>query len=291
MGFYYIRDYICSDNTIDIKQFSLEINKYNTFYQDVSKSPVGKYSINIILETVEESLNYLEIYAPVIQSWAEEYLEKNRGLLWLYYGIEKGTYLTDYWKQSKTNIGNLKHIWPFLFDRKDINYKGFIIDLEGAQSTILYQRERQSTTNPNYKPFHPDGCSSGCSCWMLDDMEQWHEEELKEKQESRNIFFNSQLQKDFYPLAIQDLELLKEQWNKWSPEKGICKKYDTEIKTKMGQTPINLILSWIKDDFIYSPFSIFDWSDTFENVWTRIDSVNDFINAQRQKLKKIVDLL
>lgn len=291
MGFYYIRDFINNDNTIDIKTISLEINKYNTFYQDVSKSPVGKYSINTILETVEESLNYLEIYAPIIKLWAEEYLEKNRGLLWLYYGVEKGTYLTDYWKQSETNIGQLRLIWPFVFNRNDAKYKGFIIDLEEAQSEIVRQRERQSTSNPNYKPFHPDGCSSGCSCWMLDDMEQWFEEELKEKQESRNIFFNHQLHKDFYPLAIQDIELLKEQWAKWTPEKGKCKKYDTEIKTKMGQTPINLILSWMKDDFNYSVFSMFNWSDTFENVWTRIDSVEDFIICQRQKLKKIVDLL
>lgn len=290
MGFYYIREFINNDTTIDIKTISEEIKKYNTFYQDVSKSPVGKYSINTILETVEESLNYLEIYAPVIQSWTEEYLENNRGLLWIYYGIEKGTYLTDYWKQSETNIGNLKHIWPFLFDRINKNYKGFIIDLEGAQSEILRQRKRQDTSNPNYKPFHPDGCS-GCSCWMLDDMEQWYEEEHKEKQESRNIFFNNQLHKDFYPLAIQDLSLIKEQWNNWSPEKGTCKKYDTEIKTKMGQTPINLVLSWMKDDFNYSPFSMFDWSDTFENVWTRIDSVEHFIHCQRQKLKKILALI
>ncbi len=291
MGFYYIREFICSDNTIDINSISTEIKKYNAFYQDVCKSPIGKYSINTILETIEESLNYLEIYLPIIKLWANEYLEKNRGLLWLYYGVEKGTYLVDYWKQSETNLGQLKLIWPFLFDRNDPNYKGFIINFEEAQNKILMQRKRQNTLNPNYIPFHPDGCPSGCSCWMLDDMEQWHEEELKEKQESRNIFFNNQLQKNFYALAIQDLNLIKEQWITWSPKKDECRNYTLEFKTKMGQTPINLVLSWMKDDFNYSLFSMFDWSNTFENVWTRIDSVNNFINVQRQKLKKIVDLL
>lgn len=289
MGFYYIRDYINNENE-DITKISDEFKKYNSFYQDVSKASIGKYSINQILETVEESLNYLEIYTPIIKKWAEEYLEKNRGILWLYYGVEKGTYLTDYWKQSGTNIGQLKSIWPFLFNRDDKVYKEFIIDLEDAQSEILRQRVRHNTLNPNYKPFHPDGCS-GCSCWMLDDMEQWFEEESKEKQESRNIFFNNNLQKDFYPLVIQDIELLKEQWGQWIPEKSICRKYDDEIKPTMGQTPINLVISWIKEDFHYSLFSMFDWSDTFENVWTRIDSIPNFINCERQKLKKIVDLL
>jgi len=291
MGFYYIREYINNENAEDIKKISEEIKKYNTFYQDVCKAPVGKYSINQILETVEESLNYLEIFSPVIKKWAEDYLENNRGLLWLYYGVEKGTYSTEYWKQSETNISFLKSKWPFLFNRGDINYKGFIIDLEGAQLEILRQRQRQSTSNPNYKPFHPDGCSGGCCCWMLDDMEQWYDEEQKEKKESKNIFFNSQLQKDFFPLAIQDLEELKEQWVTWIPDKGVNGNYSSEIKTKPGQTPINLVLSWMKEDFNYSLFSMFDWSDTFENVWKKIDFIDDFIKCQREKLKKIVDLL
>ena len=43
MGFYYIREFINNDTTIDIKTISEEIKKYNTFYQDVSKSTVGKF--------------------------------------------------------------------------------------------------------------------------------------------------------------------------------------------------------------------------------------------------------
>ncbi len=54
MVLYYIREYFNNDTTIDIKTISEEIQKYNKFYQDVSKSPVGKYSINQILETVKE---------------------------------------------------------------------------------------------------------------------------------------------------------------------------------------------------------------------------------------------
>lgn len=291
MVLYYIREYFNNDTTIDIKTISEEIQKYNKFYQDVSKSPVGKYSINLILETVEESLNYLEIYAPIIKKWVEEYLENNRGLLWLYYGVEQGSYLTDYWKQSETNLGQLRAVWPFLFNREDANYKGFVIDLEEAQREILRQRKRQSTSNPNYKPFHPDGCPGRCCCFMIDDMEQWYDEEQAEIKASKNIFFNTELQKDFLPLAIQDLEQLKEQWITWIPKKDMCRDYADEIKTKMGQTPINLVLSWMKEDFQYSLFSMFDWSDTFENVWSRIDSVPNFIKYQREKLKKIIDLL
>jgi hypothetical protein len=290
MGFFYLRDCINNPNE-DITKIIEEIKKYNAFYEDVYKSPIGKYPINQILETVEESLNYLEIFIPSIKKWVEEYLEKNRGLLWLYYGIEKATYLTDYWKQRETNLNKLKSVWPFLFDREDPNYKVFVIDLESAQQEILRQRERQSTTNPNYKPYHADGCPSNCCCWMLDDMEQWYDEEQKEIKESKNIFFNKDLQKDFYPLAIQDLDELKQQWGSWEPKKGTCKNYDSTITTKIGQTPINLVISWIKNDFQYSIFSMFDWYDVFENVWERIDSAETFIKCQREKLKKIVELL
>lgn len=274
-----------------INKISEEIKNFNKFFKDVANSPIGKFSINQILETVEESLNYLEIFSPILKKWIQDYLENNRGSLWLYYGLEKGTYLTDYWKISETNLSKLRSTWPFLFNRDNPNYKGFIIDLVIAQSEVLRQRDRQSTSNPNYKPFHPDGCSSGCSCWMLDDMEQWYEEEQKEITESKNIFFNSKLQKEFYPLALQEIIELKEQWATWIPEKGTCKKYNSNITVEPGQTPIKIVISWIKEDFYYSLFSMFEWSDIFQNVWTQIDNIDDFIKCQREKLKKIIELL
>jgi hypothetical protein len=283
---------IYEDN--EIKIISENIEKYYLFFQDVSKSPIGKYSVNNILETVEESLNYLEIFGPVIKKWINEYLEKHRGTLWLYYGIRKGSYLSDYWKISETNTCELKSTWPFLYDRTDTAYKGFIIDLEQAQSEILRQRARQSTSNPKYTAFHPDGCSSGCSCWMLDDMEQWYKEEQEEIEESKNIFFNGGLQTDFYKVACDDLELLKEQWINWNPSKSIntSKKYTTDVQVTNGQTPIKIILDWVNQDFYYAPaFTMFHWSDVFQEVWKTIDHVDDFIKIQREKLKRVCDLL
>jgi hypothetical protein len=277
----------------DIKKISETIEKYNTLFRNISDSPIGTYSINNILENVEEALNYLEIFKPVLKRWIEEYLEKNRGKLWLYYGISKGDYLADYWKIRETDFSQLISTWPFLYKRNDIVYKNFIVDLMGAQSEILRQRERQSTSNPNYKPFHPDGCCSGCSCWMLDDMEQWYTEEQEEINASKNIFFNGKLQSDFYKTAIEDLEGLKEQWVQWEPQKLNSRQtLNNTLSLIPGQTPIKIVISWIKSDFYYSSaFSMFHWSDIFKNVWENIDSVDEFIKLQRDKLKKIIDLL
>lgn len=278
----------------EIKKILETIEKYYLFFNDVAKSPIGKYSINNILETIEESLNYLEIFGPVIKKWVNEYLDKNRGTLWLYYGINKGAYLTDYWKISKTRMGELKQTWPFLYNRIDRHYKEFIVDLEEAQNEVLRQRKRQDTSNPNYKPFHPDGCPSrGCSCFMLDDMEQWYEEEQAEINASKNIFFNDKLQNDFYKAACKDLEELKEQWENWTPEKeNTWNEPNTSFKISPGQTPIKIIIDWISSDYSYNGiFSMFHWSVIFKSVWENIDHIEDFVKIERDKLKKIVDLL
>ena len=276
----------------EMKKIEENFENYNKFFRDVGDSPIGKYSINHILETVEESLNYLEIFTPVIKKWAEDYLEKHRGELWLFYGISKGSHYVDYWKIRETDYSELQSIWPFLFNRDKLIYKDFIVDLRGAQNEVLRQRERQSTSNPNYTPFHPDGCPSGCSCWMLDDMEQWFTEEQKEIEESKNIFFNGKLQNDFYKAALEDLEELKEQWSRWTPDKPSVKIPDSKLISTPGLTPIKIIINWIKSDFHYSGiFSMFHWNDKFKEIWENIDSAEEFIKCEREKLKKIVDLL
>jgi hypothetical protein len=274
----------------DIKQISETIEKYNKYFRDVSTAPIGKYSINNILETVEEALNYLEINGPIIKTWIHSYLANKRGELWLYYGISRGSYLTDYWKIQKTDMNELS-VWPFLFCRADSVYKDFIVDLKAAQGEIRRQRARQDTTNPNYTLFHPDGCS-GCSCWMLDDMEQWHTEEQEEIKASKNIFFNDRLQTDFYKEASTDLEALKEQWENWEPFKPSVKAQSNTLELTPGHTPIKIVITWIKNDYNYSRiFSMFSWSDSFKEVWENIDSVDNFIKCQRGKLKEIVELL
>ena len=164
--------------------------------------------------------------------------------------------------------------------------------MKDAQSEVLRQRARQETSNPNYKPFHPDGCSSGCSCWMLDDMEQWYTEEQEEINASNNIFFNGKLQRDFYKEAIADLGELKEQWENWVPFKPSRGTSTTKLEIIPGQTPIKIVLSWISSDFQYSrALSMFSWSDPFKEIWENIDSIDDFIKCQRSKLKEILELI
>lgn len=273
-----------------IKKIIKIIKEYNTYFQDIAKSPIGKHSIDNILETVDEALNYLEIFTPILRNWLNIYLEKHRGKLWLYYGLKKGTYLTDYWKQGETNMDVLQKQWPFLFIKRE--YKGFDIDLKGAQNEILRQRNRQNTTNPNYTPFHSDGCPGGCSCWMLDDMEQWYSEERAEIEASNNIFFNTKLQEEFYTLVLNDLDELKEQWSTWIPDRTTIKVYDNTLPINHGETHIKLITELIKCDFYYSSiFGMFNYSDIFTDIWNTIDVIEPFIKCQREKLKTIISLL
>ncbi len=281
--------------TIDdekIRKIVAAIKNYHKTFKDMTECQIGKYTINQMLELVEEGLNYLEIFSPMLELWAETYLNEHRGEIWLYDGIKQGNYYSDYWKIEKTNLPELQEAWPFLYARETIMYKGFIIDLEDAQHETIRQRNRGNTSNPKYTPFHPDGCPSrGCSCWMLDDMEQWHEEEQAEIKSSKNVFFNKDIQDEFYRAAIEDLELLRPQWENYCPKRAMPKTYETEFKNLNGLTPVHLIRTWLKDTFIYSPFAMFDWSENFHEVWNNIDAVSSFIACQRKKLKTVLELL
>jgi hypothetical protein len=280
-------------DTDEIIKIAKQFNEYNNFFTDVTRKAPGTFTIQKILETIEESLNYLEIFGPVIRAWIEDYLDKYRGELWLYYGLEKGNYLCDYWKIKETRWEKLKQEWPFLFDRESPKYKDMLIDLRGAQDEIIRQRNRDDTPNPDYTPFHPNGCPShGCSCFMLDDMEQWHNESQKEIKESNNIFFNASLQENFFEIAKTDLESLKSQWSTWRPKKYYEEKhFESTPKVFIGKSPIQIVTSWIKSDFQYPIFGIFKYSDCFQAVWERIDLLEPFVKCQREKLKNILEII
>jgi hypothetical protein len=127
---------------------------------------------------------------------------------------------------------------------------------------------------------------------MLDDMEQWYDKEQQEIRESNNIFFNISLQSDFYELAINDLEEIKKQWEKWEPPKKSRNTYNNDFDLIPGITHIQLINSWVKKDFTYSSIiSMFNYYFKFKDIWYNIDSISDFIKIQREKLKKIYDLI
>ena len=127
---------------------------------------------------------------------------------------------------------------------------------------------------------------------MLDDMEQWREEEQAEVKSSDNIFFNPDLQGDFYKMVCEEeLEGLRPQWEQYRPERPVAKVYDTEFKDISGRTPIYIIRSWLKNDFTWGVFYMFNWNKKFHEVWDIIDSIDGFVSAQRQKLKTVLELL
>lgn len=275
----------------NIKPIKDKFNKYEILFREISNSQIGKYTPQQYFTIVEEFLDFLENNFEIIKKWSEDYLEKNRSKLWLNYGLDTGNNYCDYWEIGKENLEDLKQMWPFLFDRSEPNYNRFIIDLKEAQNEVLRQRTRQSTTNPNYIPFHSKGCCNSCSCWMLDDLEQWKKEEQDEKKSSKNIFFNISLQKDFFKIAQDDLLNLKDEWVNWIPPKPEITKYSNEIPLKIGETPITIIYNWFKKDFQYLGFCWMFNNNAFDNVWDTVDLIPGFVNSQREKLKKLHELL
>jgi hypothetical protein len=286
-----MRQYFTVEPNDRFNEIKKEISNYEKIFNDISQSQIGKYTPHRIIEIVEEFIIFLENNYDFLKNWTNTFLNINRDKLWLCYGIDAGRNYSEYWEIGKENYSDLAKTWKFLFNRSDKNYKGFIIDLKDAQNEVIRQRKRQNTTNPNFIPFHPEGCS-GCSCWMLDDMEQWYTEEQKEINESKNIFFNSKLQKDFFNIAQNDLENLKDEWINWIPNKSKKHEYSNILEIKPGQTIINIVYNWIKKDFQHLILIwMFTYIDCFNHIWDNIDSIPDFIECQKEKLKKLRDLL
>lgn len=276
--------------TDDILQIKNSLSEHYKLIKDICNSDIGKYTPHRICEIVEDLLNFLETNYTPLKKWTNEYLEAHRGELWLYYGIQEANKTFDHWEKPKS-FNDLQITWPFLFGRDETEYKGFVIDLLGAKQELARQKKRQETPNPNYTPFHPDGCSKGCSCWMLDDMEQWYTEERQEIEASKNIFFNVKLQLDFFKTAKEDLDSLRDQWATWQPD---TPKKELKVDTsepQQGITIIKLVLSWVKKDINYwSILDMFYFSGCFEGVWENIDLIPEFVRTQREKLKKMRDL-
>lgn len=276
-----------------LKEIEKEFHKYTKLFNDIITSAIGKYSIDTLIQIIYDFLHFLEKSKPIIKEWVIKYFKDNRGKLWLYYGISKGNYLTDYWKMKETNFIELSNQWSFLFNRSCSEYKGYVIDLKEAQDTIISQRKRQDTINPNYEPFHPNGCTiNNCCCFMLDDMEQWYDEEQKELKVSKNIFLNKDLQDEFFKIASNDLNELKHEWIIWEPEKDNNNIYISKFKIKDGLTPIKILINWIKEDFYYSPIvNMFTTYDYFNSIWNTINDVDTFIFCKKEKLKEISQLI
>jgi hypothetical protein len=280
-------------NNLEMNDIILQFKLNYEFCKDVKKSPIGKYSVNQILERIENIINYIESKKDILKHIMNEYLENNRGKLWLYYGIKYGTsYIDNNWYENISK-DYLITTWPFLYDRDNLIYKGYQTDLFQAQGELKRQRDRQSTLNPSFTPFHPDGCSSSCCCWMLDDMEQWYKEEQEEIKSSHNIFFNKNLQDEFYKEALLELDNLKSEWINWQPlHKSKSNDSKKESKEIMGLTPIKILINWIDSDFGYSSvLSIFDWIDSFIELWNKIDLIDEFVKCQREKLKNFNELI
>ena len=125
---------------------------------------------------------------------------------------------------------------------------------------------------------------------MLDDMEQWAQENRKERNNSRNIFFNETLQEDFYNTALCDLDDLKDEWINWRPSKSKPDKNNTILDYKTGQTTISILLNWIKSDYNFSLFRTFCWFNTFDAIWNNVGNIDGFVACQRQKLKDFLEL-
>jgi hypothetical protein len=270
-------------NDTPIHMIASHIRTHQQLLEDMSQAPMGKYSVTHIFQAVRSSLNDLEYYASSIREWANQYVQENRATLWL----EEGLYPRyTYSYQEKITI------WPWIYQHPQREYHGLILDEEEAEREMERQKERQNTPNPNYQPFHPDGCPSGCSCWMLDDMEQWYSEDLAEQHASNNIFFNTSLKRTCQQYMLLELDQVKEQWEHWEPnKKQTTNHFSKKVPDTYGKTALQVVVWWMKEDYRYqSTIRMFegmrrgDVSYCFWDVWNNMDHIESMVKQGRERL-------
>jgi hypothetical protein len=280
--------------THTIEAIAQRIHEKADILKNASAAPMGTYSSQHLLTLIRTCLDDLEESAPAIRQWVNSYLDQHRATLWLHDGF----------MASHRDIltSELAKTWPNLYAPTNREYKGFILDRNDAQREKRRQRERQDTPNPAYVPFHPDGCPSGCCCWMLDSMEQWYEEEQKEQEASKNIFFNSSLLWKCHDAMLEDLPSLRHLWSTWEPSKRKPSSYTNKpIESSIGKTKLQVTLSWFQTNFRYcrvlDMFSRLRWSgskeiDTcFSDVWENMDEIEPFVQWRRSCLQQIEQYL
>lgn len=281
---------IIKHQTNTIEDIAQRIHEKADILKNAPSAPMGAYSVHQLLDTIRTCLDDLEQFAPAIRQWAHHYLDQHRDTLWLHEGFMAS--------HRDVLTSELIKTWPNLYAPSNREYKGFILDRSEAQREKRRQRERQDTPNPAYIPFHPDGCPSGCCCWMLDSMEQWYEEEQQEQEASKNIFFNSSLLWKCHDAMVEDLPSLQPLWSSWEPKKCKPSTYSTDLpEIALGKTKLQAALAWIQNDFYYSSilsmFSRQRWyrikevDVCFSDVWENMDEIESFVKWGRIRLEQL----
>jgi hypothetical protein len=273
-----------------IETIAQRIHDKATILENAPRAPMGKYSVHQLLDIIRTCLQDFEQFAPVIRQWANNHLDQHRGTLWLHEGFMAS--------HHDVLTSELAKTWPNLYAPANREYKGFILDHIEAIEEKRRQRERQDTPNPNYVPFHPDGCPGSCCCWMMDSMEQWYKEEQKEQEASKNIFFNSSLLWKCHDAMLEDLPSLRPLWATWEPTKSKSFSYRTDFPDiPPGKTKLQATLAWIQKDFSYcsvlSMFSKQRWNRIqqmdvcFSGVWENMDEIESFVKWGRSRLQQL----
>ena len=269
-----------SNATIDI--ITQQLTGYSDLWRYIFDSPTGRYSLDRILHEIERYTHYLEKVTPAIRRWAYDYLEQNRGKLWLYEGIHQ---------YHDTPRETLAKTWPFLYAQPRLEYKGFVIDRDEIQREKHRIEERRRTSNPNYKP-----SQDGYSFWFEDDddVNQWCDEEREEEQASRNIHINHRLKSRCYEAMLPEVDALQEQWATWEPTRWPYRdKYPPP--PSMEGNPYD----WLRNHFQYHETCGFRSADSYEDkylhlfhsIWNMEDYLEKRVESHRMRLKMIREYL
>ena len=267
-----------------IVYISKQMNEYRKLWFYLTSSHTGRYSIDHMLQELERYIDDIERFLPTIREWATDYLEENRGRLWL----QEGLYSFNNKELSKEE---LETKWPFLYKCSNREYKGFIVDREEAIREKKRQERRSNTINPTYVPIR-----DAWYCWFGDeDRNRWYKEDKEEQEQSRNIFFNTKLLDSCYEEMIPELDSIKEQWSSWKPRKS-QKEMKMRIPHTEGKTRIQVVLDYISYDIgdMYLSFgkesSKISWR-LFEGIWEFVESADRYIQQRRESFPIIKQIL
>lgn len=262
-----------------------QMDEYRKLWIYLTSSHAGRYSIDHMLQEVERYIEDIQRFLPTIREWATHYLEENRGRLWL----QEGLYSYNNEQLSKKE---LETKWPFLYNRLDREYKGFVLDREEAIRERKRQERRSNTLNPNYEPIRDEWYY-----WFGDeDRNQWYKEDKEEQEQSRNIFFHTKLLDTCYEEMIPELDSIKEQWSTWKPRKSE-KEMKMPIPRTEGKTRMQVVLDYISYDIgeMYilcgrEELSKISWRQ-FEWIWQFLESADQYVQQRRESLPIIKQIL
>lgn len=206
-------------------------------------NPKSIYTHNVIeaIKRIRALGKFIEENEEGMQTWLQEYLQRNREEVFLRYWLETGNeYLLKYLEDKRENghIHSRITEWASMFENAAFpTYDGSFDKAKTIVKTIIRRMDPDLCDDEETLAIHKDKqcVSNGWYCDYCEDLEQsWKQKLIQQAKQSNNVFLNKSLHDNFIKEVLQS-SIVHRIPNPWAFPKiynGLYAFFEKPIETK-----------------------------------------------------------